>query len=125
MKGPNFLATFSLLALSALGPIGPAHAQDAGELLFNNSCRTCHTVREGDNRLGPNLHKIIGRQAGSLPDYAYSSAMQQSGITWDETTLDSFIENPDAVVPGNNMKPYAGISSAEDRAAIVTYLKAR
>jgi cytochrome c len=37
--------------------------------VFNNACRTCHTINEGDNRWGPNLYKIIGRQAGSLPDY--------------------------------------------------------
>jgi cytochrome c len=38
----------------------------SGQLIFNNACRTCHTTREGDNRLGPNLHKIVGRKAGSL-----------------------------------------------------------
>jgi cytochrome c len=43
--------------------------------VFNNACRTCHTIKEGDNRLGPNLYKIIGRKAGSLPDYSYSGAM--------------------------------------------------
>ena len=41
----------------------------SGQLLFNNACRTCHTMKEGDNRLGPNHHNIIGRKAGSLPDY--------------------------------------------------------
>ena len=48
----------------------------AGQLIFNNTCRTCHTTSEGDNRLGPHLHKIIGRKAGSLPTYGYSSAMK-------------------------------------------------
>src|SRR6266481_4749437 len=56
--------------------------------VFNNACRTCHTINEGDNRLGPNLHKIIGRKAGSLPDYNYSSAMKGAGFIWDEEKLD-------------------------------------
>jgi len=47
----------------------------SGQLIFNNACRTCHTTREGDNRLGPNLYKIVGRKAGSLQNYGYSSAI--------------------------------------------------
>ena len=72
-------------------------------------------VREGDNRLGPNLYKIVGRKAGSLPDYAFSNAMKEAGFVWDEEKLDRFIANPDEVVPGNNMKPYGGLSSSDDR----------
>lgn len=112
-----------LLGISASIGAGSARAQDAAELLFNNACRTCHTLEEGDNRLGPTLHNIVGRKAGSLTDYAYSAGMQGSGIVWDEQALDRFIENPDSVVPGNKMKPYAGMASAEDRATIVAYLK--
>ena len=81
----------------------------SGQQAFNNACRTCHIVREGDNRLGPNLHKIVGRKAGSLPDYAFSSAMKEAGFIWDEEKLDRFIANPDEVVPGNSMKPYGGL----------------
>lgn len=95
----------------------------AGKLAFNTSCRTCHSGREGDNRLGPNLHDIIGRKAGSA-EYSYSPAMASSDVVWDAETLDRFIENPEAVVPGNNMKPYGGISDDEVRASIVDYLRA-
>jgi cytochrome c len=107
---------FALLAFSVSGQ------DDPGEILFNNACRTCHTIEPGDNRLGPTLHGIVGREAGSLPDYAFSPALVGSGIVWDEANLDRFIENPDALVRGNNMKPYTGITSAEDRAAIIAYL---
>jgi len=108
---------------------GAALAQDDGatseaQLAFNNHCRTCHVTDEGDNRLGPNLHDIIGREAGSVPEFSYSSAMENADIVWDEATLDRYIENPDAVVPGNNMKPYTGITSAEERAQIIAYLEA-
>jgi cytochrome c len=114
----------------ALGLVsGAALAQDQvdpqqAQLAFNNHCRTCHTTREGDNRLGPTLHGVIGREAGSVPGFGYSSAMQNAGITWDEQTLDRYIENPEAVVPGNNMKPYSGITAAEERAKIIAHLKA-
>ena len=53
---------------------------DDGQLAFNNTCRTCHTLKEGDNRLGPSLHKIIGRKAGSLTNYGYSSAMKDADL---------------------------------------------
>jgi cytochrome c len=108
---------------------GAALAQDDGadreaQLAFNNHCRTCHVTDEGDNRLGPSLHGVIGRKAGSTPGFDYSSAMANSGIVWDEATLDRFIANPDAVVSGNSMKPYTGITSAEQRAQIIAYLEA-
>ncbi len=96
----------------------PASEQQA----FNNGCRTCHMVKEGDNRLGPNLYKVIGRKAGSLPDYNYSSAMKEAGFAWDEEKLGRFIANPDEVVPGNNMKPYSGLASSDDRAKIIAFL---
>jgi cytochrome c len=83
----------------------------------------CHTLREGDNRLGPSLYGGIGRKAGSLPNYNYSESMKKADIVWDKNSLDRFIANPDAVVPGNNMKPYGGIASAEERAKIIAFLE--
>ena len=120
------------LSLAALLAISPdTFGQDAAaksdtadsQLVFNNVCRTCHTLKEGDNRLGPNLHNVIGRKAGSVPDYGYSSAMKDADLTWDRATLDRFIANPDQVVPGNRMKPYGGLTSAEERAKIIAYLE--
>ena len=113
---------FALSFLSALPRASQAAEDISGQQAFNNSCRTCHIMREGDNRLGPNLHKVIGRKAGSLPEYAFSSAMKEAGFVWDEEKLDRFIANPDEVVPGNNMKPYGGLSSSEDRKKIIAFL---
>jgi len=104
----------------------PALAQggEAGQIAFNNACRTCHTTREGDHRLGPSLHQVIGRKAGSLGDYRnYSESMKKAELIWDKSNLDRFIASPDAVVPGNNMKPFGGIASAEERAKIVEFLE--
>jgi len=109
-----------LVASSASAPAADAAA---GQQAFNNACRTCHTVKDGDNRQGPNLHGIIGRKAGSLPGYGYSSAMKEADFAWDADKLDRFMANPDAVVSGNSMKPFGGLASAEDRARIIAYLQ--
>jgi cytochrome c len=71
--------------------------------------------------LGPILHNVIGRKAGSLPNYSYSSAMKGADFAWDKELLDRFIAKPDEVVPGNNMKPYGGLTSAEDRAKMIVF----
>jgi cytochrome c len=127
MLRPFAFSFAALMAINAdaLGQDTAAKSAAAdSQLTFNNVCRTCHTLREGDNRLGPNLHNIIGRKAGSIPDYGYSSAMKDSDLTWDRATLDRFIANPDQVVPGNRMKPYGGLTSAEERAQIIDFLEA-
>lgn len=114
-------------AILVLATAPPLRAQQgdagAGKLVFNNSCRTCHTLDPGDARLGPDLAGIVGRKAGSAEGYAYSSAMKNAGLTWDEATLERFITDPQAVVPNNNMKPYAGMSSQKDRANLIAFLK--
>lgn len=109
------LSSFSSLAQESL-------PQGAEQQLFNNACRTCHSTKEGDNRLGPNLYRIIGRRAGSLPDYNYSPAMKDANFVWDESKLARFIASPDELVPGNKMAPYSGLASAEDRRKIVVFL---
>ena len=118
------VSTFSALSLLAsLAPVSAAPEEsDEGMVAFNNSCRTCHSFKAGDNRLGPSLHGVVGRKAGSLEGFAFSSAMKSSGITWDATILDQFVENPDKVVHGNGMKPYGGIADAGERKKIVDYL---
>jgi cytochrome c len=98
-------------------------SKGAEQQLFNNACRTCHSTQKDDNRLGPNLHQIIGRKAGSLPEYNYSSALRDSNFIWDEAKLARFIANPDEVVPGNKMAPYGGLASVEDRKKIVLFLQ--
>jgi cytochrome c len=117
--------TAALIVISrwALAQGGRPEA-DAGQLAFNNACRTCHTLREGDNRLGPSLYRIVGRKSGSVPGYRYSGAMKDADIVWDMATLDRFIANPDEVVRGNAMKPYGGIASPDIRARIIAYLQA-
>lgn len=116
-----------MLPMLALLSCSTAVAADTGgsdpQVAFNNACRTCHSMREGDHRLGPSLHGVVGRKAGSVEGYDFSSAMQSAGIDWTAENLDAFIANPDQVVHGNAMKPYGGIDDPKQRAEIVAYLK--
>jgi cytochrome c len=114
----------ALAVASVFGFAGVAQAQpgDEGQILFNNACRTCHSVKEGDNRLGPSLHGVVGRKSGAVQSYPYSDSMAKADLVWDKATLDRFIANPESVVRGNGMQPYGGIASAEERAKIISYL---
>jgi cytochrome c len=104
--------------------VAAPQGSSAGKLQFNNACRTCHSMRKGDNRLGPSLHGVLGRKAGASEGYAaYSQAMKGSDIVWDEATLDRFLANPEAVVPNNNMKPFAGVPDPAVRKRIIEHLK--
>ena len=125
MNRPELRATaFSALSLLAsLAPVAAAPEEsDEGQVAFNNSCRTCHSFKAGDNRLGPSLHGIVGRKAGSMEGFAFSPAMKGSGVTWDAATLDKFISDPNQVVSGNKMQPFGGIADAGERKKIVDYL---
>ena len=118
------IAAGALTLLSAPSSLAQQPAsEDAARQAFNNSCRTCHSVKEGDNRLGPNLNKIVGRKAGSLPNYNYSSSMKEAGFVWDQDKLTRFMVKPDEIVSGNKMQPYGGVS-AEEAAKVVAYLQA-
>ena len=96
----------------------------AGERAFA-ACTTCHSVEKGEaSSIGPNLYGVVGRKAGSKEDFKYSEAMAASSLTWDAATLDSFLANPTAKVPGTTM--LAGVVPSEERrAAIIAYLSAQ
>mgnify|MGYP000935683400 CR=1 FL=1 len=119
---PSFAQTEDLPNSENAAPV-TTEGGDGGEEAYNNACRTCHSVKPGDNRLGPSLAGIVGKKAGSEGGYQYSPSLKDSGVTFDEATLDKFITNPDSVAPGNNMKPYTGISDAALRAKIIAFLK--
>lgn len=93
----------------------------AGKTVFN-VCKACHTIEAGGpNRVGPNLHGIVGRKAGSHDGFSYSPAMKDSGITWDEAKLNEYLKDPKATVPGNKMA-FAGVKDDAKRADLIAYL---
>ena len=95
----------------------------AGEKVFA-ACRTCHVFDEGVNRVGPSLHKIVGRKAGSVAGFSYSDANKNSGITWTPDVLFAYLEDPKGYIPGTKMA-FPGVKDAQKRADLVAYLEAQ
>lgn len=87
-----------------------------------SQCQMCHSTEEGKNGLGPSLAGIVGREAGTVPGFAYSPANRDSDVTWTEETLEPYLENPRTYMPGNRMS-YAGLKNAEQRAELIEWLK--
>ena len=113
----------TVLALVVVGAAGAAHADgDAarGEKKFAD-CAACHATAPGITGVGPSLHGVFDRKAGTLGDFRYSPAMKRSGIIWTAQTLDTFLADPQKAVPANRM-PYAGMTESGDRADLVAYL---
>jgi cytochrome c len=120
-----------LLAMAFTGlAIYPALADDdlaeAGEKVFKK-CAACHAVGEGaKDRVGPSLNGIIGRTAGSEEGFKYSPAMVkagEAGLVWNEETLDTYLADPKADIPGNKMA-FPGLKKEEDRKAVIAYIAA-
>jgi cytochrome c2 len=115
-----FMLTFLLVMTS----LTPAMAGDieAGEKVFKK-CKACHVVDQEKNKTGPHLVNIFGRAAGSLESYTkYSTAMKESGIVWNDETLDAYLENPRKYVKGTKMA-FGGLKKEEDRLNVIAYLK--
>jgi len=103
---------------------GIASAQDAaaGEKVFNQ-CKACHTIESGGpNRVGPNLHGVVGRKAASKEGFNYSDAMKNSGLTWDDASLDKYLADPKGAIPGNKMA-FAGVKNEQARKDLIAFLK--
>lgn len=88
-----------------------------------NQCKICHTTEPGKNLIGPSLAGVYGRKAGTVAGFPYSAAMRQSGLTWDDATLDRFLEAPMKAMPGTRMT-YAGLKDPVVRKDVITHLKA-
>jgi len=116
------LAVLSFLAFPLLAAAPSAHAQNAGEAIFKRYCQVCHTVEAGKNKIGPSLAGIVGRKAGSAPGYSYSDANKNSGVTWDEANLDTYLTDPRKFIPGTKML-FVGLKNPDDRKALIAYLK--
>lgn len=94
----------------------------AGQDVFAEHCAECHSVKDGKHKKGPSLFATLGRPAASLPGFAnYSAALKASGKTWTAQTLDAYIINPKAAVPGGSMK-YDGLDDPRARADLIAYL---
>lgn len=105
--------------LAALLAAGNA---DKGAKVFKK-CAACHTVEAGGkNKVGPNLHDIVGRDLAALDSFSYSDALSGFGGEWTYDRLNQYLEKPKAFIPGNKMA-FAGLRKPQDRANVILYLR--
>src|SRR4026209_2862525 len=101
-----------------------SHARGAdvekGKAAFE-ACAACHSLDGSGDYDGPTLKDVIGRKAGSLEDYRYSAAMKRSDVIWDAASLDKYVADPQAFIPGNRMA-FAGISDKTQREDLIAFL---
>lgn len=129
------LVLFASLVLARVHPLGKAGAFSGafvsaaqsttqgnaarGKALFQDQCSGCHSL--DSNNEGPRLRGVYGRTSGSAPGYDYSPALKESHILWNETTLNQWLTDPDAFIPGNNMD--FQVDSPRDRSDLIQYLR--
>lgn len=117
-----FPAIFALILGASFALPALAGDVEAGAQVFRK-CRACHVVDSAKNRVGPHLVDVIGRVAGSVAEFTkYSPAMRESGIVWDEATLDAYLENPRKYLKGGRMA-FPGLPNPTDRTNVIAYLK--
>jgi cytochrome c len=117
------LPALSVLAFG-FAPAAQAQNAEAGRTVYNQ-CRACHTIEAGGrNGVGPNLHGIVGRRAGSIEAFRYSAPMRtaaQGGLTWTPENLDRYLTNPKDLVPGGSMA-FAGLRNEQQRKDLIAWL---
>lgn len=117
----RFTAVFAVLTIVTAA--GRAEAQDAaaGETVFKK-CAPCHVANEDKNKIGPSLNGVIGRTAGTHPNFTYSKAMVEAGaggLVWDEANLTTYLHDPKALVKGTKMAFVGLKKDEEDRKSVV------
>jgi len=121
MKRGGVAAAIIMATTLVAAAAGEARADGDGEAVFKKNCMLCHSVKPGENKIGPSLAGIVGRKAGSIAGYHYTDANKNSGATWDEATLDTYLTDPRKFVPGTKMT-FVGLKNPDDRKAVIAYL---
>jgi len=117
--GASFTPGAALAQTAAATTASPLKGDPLRGKILYQGCESCHSI--DDNDVGPRHRGVVGRRAGGIADYAYSPALKNSGLTWDEATLDRWLINPSALVPGTKM--FFRIDDPQKRADIIAYLK--
>lgn len=116
------MAAFFACSMMIIGGAVRAQAPPAGDPERGRSlyqvCSACHSLDEDD--VGPRHRGVVGRKAGSVPGYAYSTALKAAQLQWTPDTLDRWLANPQGLVPGAKM--FFAMPKAQDRADVIAYL---
>ncbi len=114
-----------LATIAAIGMTAGAARADGdpalGKTAFNK-CVACHSIKEGENKIGPSLHGVVGRPSHSIEGFNYSEAMKAYNVTWDPATLDHYLADPRGVVSGTKMI-FVGLKKDDERANVIAYLE--
>lgn len=121
----NFRTFTMALALIAVPMAAFAEGDvEKGEKVFRK-CKACHEVEAGKNKVGPSLHNVIGRTAGTVEGFKYSDAMKtagEGGLTWTEENIDKYLSDPKGFLEKNKMA-FVGLKKEDDREDVIAYLK--
>jgi cytochrome c len=112
----------AIVALALTGLAQAAGDPGKGNQIFDARCKACHSLEPGKHKIGPTLHGVFGRKAGSLADYNYSSAMKAANLSWNEETLRQYLADPHKFVPGDKMM-FPGIKNEAQLDDLIAYLK--
>jgi cytochrome c len=117
-------ASFAIPLTLAAALLGAYKAQAAGDAAagkaYFNHCAGCHSTSAGVNKIGPSLAGIVGRKGGSAPGFNYSTGMKNANVTWDNDSLDKFLQNPNGFVHGTKM--FFSAANPTDRQNVIAYL---
>jgi cytochrome c len=113
--GITMLLLFALIARAQ----GVGDAQRGTQAFAQ--CKVCHSLEAGKNMVGPSLHDLVGRKAGSVPGFAYSPAMKNSNVTWNNDTLSKYLTDPKTFIPGDKMA-FTGIKDPRKLEDLLAYL---
>jgi cytochrome c2 len=94
---------------------------EKGKVVFEK-CAACHSLEAGKSEDAPTLRGVFGRKIASIEEFRYSAAMKRSDVVWTQSTLDTFIEDPQAFIPGNRM-PFDGLKDKSEREDLLAYLE--
>ena len=122
MKRLRLFATLLVATVSGAFVAVSEGNPSRGQRIFG-ACAACHSLQPNQNMTGPSLAGLWNRKAGMVTSFTrYSPALESSNIVWDDKTLDAWIENPQHLVPGNQMT-FQGIKDAGQRADLLAFLK--
>ena len=121
MRRSSVLAVLAAAVVALASQVALAEGDATkGKKIFKK-CMACHSLEVGKKKLGPSLAGLFGKTAGMTDGFKYSKAMKESGIVWDEATLDEFLTKTKAMVPRTRMT-YPGLKKEQDRADVIAYL---